>query len=338
MSTNRALVQHEKGGPQVVETIPVPIAEADEVVVNVKAAGLNPLDWKMAKFGFYVPAWPTVFGHSGSGVITSVGENVKNHKIGDRVFFQGGMAAARNSAFQEYAALKSSFVYKLSDSISFDNGSTFGVSVTTAAVAVYKYLQIKGPWEINGVELNKGKKVLIWGATSTTGHYAVQLASKAGATVIATTSAGNIAEVKSNGAEFVFDYRDPETPKKIHEIVGDSLTLAFDTVGPVTSQICFDLLSTKEKSTLILIVAQVADVKKQEDFPLRSVDRIIGSTYLHPEVVTPFFSWWADETDKGSIAIQESRYIGGLDDVERGQQEQIAGKVSKAKLIVRPSN
>ena len=59
--------------------------KAGEVLVELRAVGLNPMDWMMRDFGMFVPSWPAIFGYDGAGVVTKVGEGVTNVKVGDKV-------------------------------------------------------------------------------------------------------------------------------------------------------------------------------------------------------------------------------------------------------------
>ncbi|KAJ1555430.1 hypothetical protein HK096_010869 [Nowakowskiella sp. JEL0078] len=353
--SNAALVQPEKFAPQEIQNLSIPIPEPTEVVIRVKAAALNPVDWKLVKYGVIIPSWPTIMGLSGSGEVYAIGSSVTNRKVGDRVIFNGAVGKIRYNAFQQYAAIPSEFAFQIPDSLSFDDASTLTVPGITTAVALFKGLKLAAPWEAGAEEKNKGKTVLIWGAATTAGYYckycffliyeqlsdimfdlAVQIAKRSGATVIATASASNHAEIKANGADHVFDYRDPEILSKIRSLVGNSLYLAFDTVGPISAQNCFNLLSSDSKATLILIASYLPDLKNKEEFPLREVLDIFGNNYMHPELASVFWPWWISEIEKGGVKIQESKYIGGLTDIIKGQEDQIAGNVSNAKLVVRP--
>ncbi|KAJ1546104.1 hypothetical protein HK096_005515 [Nowakowskiella sp. JEL0078] len=335
--SNKALVQPEKFAPQVIQFLQVPTAEENEVIVQVKAAALNPVDWKIAKYGFLVTEWPAVLGVSGSGVISSLGSKVSNRKIGERVLFNTNLSKSRTTSFQQYAATPNQFAFAIPDSLSFDDAATLSVPGITSAAALFRDLGIVAPWEADAVTKNKGKSILIWGAASSAGYYAVQFANKVGLKVIATASPANHNEIKELGASHVFDYRDPDVVSKIHAIVGDSLTLAYDTIGIQSAQVSFDLLSKTSRSAIALIASQVDDITNKNDFPLREPKRVFGSNYYHPfEFVNTFWNWFIDEIAKGNIKLQPSKYIGGLEDIIKGQEDQINGNVSNAKLVVRP--
>ncbi|KAJ1559750.1 hypothetical protein HK096_011218, partial [Nowakowskiella sp. JEL0078] len=204
------LVQPEKFAPQAIQSLTIPTAEENEVIVQVKAASLNPIDWKIAKYGFFVTEWPAVFGVSGTGVISSFGSKVSNRKIGECVLFNSNITKSRSTSFQQYAATPNQFAFTIPDLLSFDDAATLSVPGIMSVIALFRELGIAAPWEADAVIKNKGKSILIWGAASSTGYYVIQFGNKVGLGVIATASPANHAEIKELGASHVFDYRDSD--------------------------------------------------------------------------------------------------------------------------------
>ncbi|KAJ3401150.1 hypothetical protein HDU80_006281 [Chytriomyces hyalinus] len=335
-TTNAALVQLEKQGPQTVSStvFPVPTISDDEVLVRIDSAGLNPVDWKITKYGVFVDTFPTVLGSDGAGVVTQVGQAVGSHKVGDRVFFQGQIGNVKTSTFQQFAAVKATLAAHLPDNTTFEQGATLGVAGITSAVGLFTTLGFAAPWVAGATEANKGKQVLIWGGSTSVGHLAVQLASLAGLTVIVTASPQYHATLKTLGAAHTVDYRAPDIVDQIKAITKGTLTHAYDTTGP-GSQPSFDALSTTEPS--ILAVINAADhVTNQAAFSNRKIVSLLGSSYANMQLAVPFWKYVTQLLESGKLVPQATKVIGGLDVIVAGQKDQMDGKVSSVKLIAKP--
>ncbi|KAI9334828.1 chaperonin 10-like protein [Zopfochytrium polystomum] len=342
---NHALVAESlKPAAQVVRDFPhVPAAVADnEVVIKIHSAGLNPVDWKIVKFGLFIPAegYPQVFGCDAAGTVVAVGAGVTTHKAGDRVFYQAKIGDRRTTAFQQYAAVDHRFVYALPENTSFDEGATFGVAAFTAAVSLYTHL--KAPrWWAGEPPVAAGTFLLIWGGATAVGQAAIQLARRAGYTVITTASPSNHAFLRSLGATHVLDYRSPTVLADIRALTGgdDALRAAIDTAGAASASV-FDLLATRSAATLVLVAGDLAAVEAlpgRAAHPGRSVVRAFGSSWAHAELAGEFWPAFAGIVGKGEYKTQAVRVApGGLGGVEAAQKEQIEGKVSNFKFVVHP--
>lgn len=196
----RAWRYHCYGGPEVMtlENVAKPSPAADELLVKVRAAATNPLDWHYlrgepyimrAEAGIGTPATP-LLGVDFAGVVEAVGKDVTTFKPGDEVF------GARSGAFAEYVVVRESRGVALKPA-----GITFeqAAAVPVAAVTALQALRDKG-------EVSRGMKVLINGASGGVGTYAVQLAKWMGAEVTAVCSGRNVEMVKALGADHVIDY------------------------------------------------------------------------------------------------------------------------------------
>jgi len=178
-----------------VQTRPVPRPGVGEVLVKVRAAGVNPVDWKVAprRIGM-VP------GVDVSGTIDSLGEGVTGWKAGDQV-----LGFARQSgSYAEYALVPVSSLARRPKSMSFEEAA----GVPIAAETAYRALHEAG-------NLKSGQTVLIHGAAGGVGSAAVQIAKAAGAHVIGTASSNNHEFLRSLGADEVIDY----TTQKFEDVV-----------------------------------------------------------------------------------------------------------------------
>jgi NADPH:quinone reductase-like Zn-dependent oxidoreductase len=189
------------GGPDVVqyEELPKPVPADDEVIVKVRAASVNPLDWhymrgkpyvmRMMGSGVGSPGDP-LLGVDFAGVVDSVGKGVTKFKPGDEVFGGG------DGAFSEYVRVRESrnIVMKPAN-ISFEEAAAVPIAAITALQAVRD----------NG-RLEAGEKILVNGASGGVGTFAVQIAKALGAEVTGVCSGRNVELVRSLGADHVIDY------------------------------------------------------------------------------------------------------------------------------------
>lgn len=180
-------VQVGEGGTLAVRELPVPKPGAGEVLVKVRAAGVNPADWKSA--GGRVGQVP---GTDVSGVIDTLGEGVTGWQVGEPV-----LGFARQSgSYAEYAVIPVASLARKPKSLSFEEAAGVPIAAETAYRALH---------EAGGIQ--PGQTVLIHGAAGGVGSAAVQIARAAGARVIGTASANNLEFLKSIGADQVIDYR-----------------------------------------------------------------------------------------------------------------------------------
>ena len=176
-----------EGGTLSVREIPVPRPGPDEVLIKVRAAGVNPVDWKAA--GGRVGQVP---GTDVSGVIDTLGEGVSGWKVGEPV-----LGFARQSgSYAEYAVIPVSSLARKPRSMTFEEAAGVPIAAETAFRALH---------EAGGIK--RGQTVLIHGAAGGVGSAAVQIARAAGARVIGTASANNLEFLKSIGADQAIDYK-----------------------------------------------------------------------------------------------------------------------------------
>ena len=209
--SNKAAVVKEKGARVVIEETPIPEPQAGEILIKVHSAATNPVDWKMQDDGLFVGSFPIVLGSDISGVIEAVGSAESRFHKGDHV---AGFADvlithdSRSAAFQQYSILREQVVTKLPDSVGFDEASLLPMAVATAGFGIFGTLQIpRAPTKSSGA-------FIVWGAASSVGSAAVQIARSLGFTVYAVNSAKHNDYIKSLGATECFDYRDKEIVSK----------------------------------------------------------------------------------------------------------------------------
>jgi NADPH2:quinone reductase len=197
----RAIRVHEFGGPSVLtlEEIPDPKPGPGEVLVRIRAAGVNPVDAYMHT-GTYArkPPLPYTPGQDGAGEIEAVGADVAGVKVGDRVYVAGvGNTTAGVGTYAERVLCTPAHLHRLPARTSFPQGAALGVPYCTAYRALFQKAGAK-----------PGETVLVHGATGGVGIAAVELAHARGLTVIGSggTDKG-LAAVKEHGADAVVNHR-----------------------------------------------------------------------------------------------------------------------------------
>lgn len=184
---------------------------AGEVLVKVHAVAINPVDWKIQASGFFIKQWPAILGEDLAGEVVDVGADVTTASKGQRVIVHSSALASakyEQAAFQELVISPQEGLSVLPDSVSYEKGSVLPLSVSTAAAGLFQpdHLGLDKP--ALGAAKKNGKKLLVWGGSSSVGASAIQLAVAAGYDVITTASKANFDFVKGIGASEAFDYHD----------------------------------------------------------------------------------------------------------------------------------
>jgi len=225
--THQAAVLPQQGGPLSVQSRPTPEPGSNEVLIQVKAVAVNPIDHLQRDLGTPpVPIYPAVLGFDVSGVIAKLGSSVSGPPPGTRVaawassFFHNG--SPDHGPFQEYVLVLASAIIALPPSLSFEQGAILPVGVVTALTA---WTTLDIPFSTKHTPSGK-QAVLIWGGSSSVGSYAIQSARAMGFTVYATASPQHHEYLQSLGATAVFDYKSPDVVAQIVSAVkSDGVTL-----------------------------------------------------------------------------------------------------------------
>lgn len=236
--TMKAVRMHDFGGVDVLkfEDATKPAPGPGEVLVHVKAAGVNPVDWKirdgMMRGAISLPFTP---GFDVSGTVEATEASVKNFAKGDEVFAY--LAITKGGGYAEYAVVPAKDLAKKPSTVDHIHAAAVPLAGLTAWQALFDHAQ-----------LSKGQTILIHGAAGGVGHFAVQLAKWKGATVIATASAANEEFVKQLGADTVIDYKNQR-----FEEIAKNVDVVFDMIGGDTLERSYGVL--KDGGYLVSIVA-----------------------------------------------------------------------------------
>ena len=229
----------EYGGPLGFEDVKAPTIAGDEILVKVKSTAVNHLDLVKASGRarqIFPLDFPWIPGHEFSGVVEQVGRDVAAWAPGDAAF-----GTSDRGAYAEYLAVKPATVARKPPNLSFEEAASVPVAAQTAWEGLFTH-----------GHLEKGQTILIHGGAGAVGAYAVQLASQAGATVMATARGDDEAYLKSIGARRVIDYRKAQFEKAL----GEKVDLVFVLVGGETQERSFLVL--KEGGHLVSAVQPVS--------------------------------------------------------------------------------
>ncbi|MBK8183558.1 MAG: NADP-dependent oxidoreductase [Candidatus Competibacteraceae bacterium] len=236
----KAVRIHAYGGPEVLhyEEPPIPKPQPDDILIRVRAAAVNPVDWKIRE-GYLQNTLkhhlPLTLGWDISGDVVEVGPQAAGFNIGDEVYARPHIE--RDGGYAEYIAVRASEVARKPVTLDHPHAA----AVPLAALTAWQSL-------VEAAQLQAGQTVLIHAAAGGVGSLAVQLAKARGAKVIATASALNIGLVTELGADQFIDY----TRTRFEEAV-KAVDVVFDTIGGDTQARSWQVL--KPGGILVSVVS-----------------------------------------------------------------------------------
>jgi len=243
----KAIRYHEHGDADVltVDDVPTPEAGHGELLVRIHAASVNPIDTYI-RAGSVEPAGglPHVGGADAAGVVEAVGDGVDGVAVGDRVFATG-LGLFEDGSYAEYVAAPAESFAPLPESVSFTDGAAAAMAFATA----WRGLVGRG-------ELDIGDACLVQGGRGGVGHAAVQVADRAGATVVATASEDHDF-VRGLGADAVVDYRRDDAADRIREAAGD-LDVVLESHAAANVEMDLDLLT---RGGRIVVLGEEAPIR-----------------------------------------------------------------------------
>ena len=297
------------GNEEVVEIADVdrPKPGAGQVLVKVKAAAVNPVDWKIREglgemFGLKPPL---ILGCEVAGTVETVGDNVEDFSPGHDVY---GYLGAYSGGYAEYVAAPASEFVRKPKQINFDAAAAVPVGALTASQGIFDH-----------GKLTSGQRILITGASGAVGSMAVQLANVIGAHVIGTGSGRNEEFVRGLGADEFIDYK----KGKFEEEVSD-VDVVFDTVGGETQDRAFQTL--KRGGVLVSTVNPPSE-EKAKQFGVK------GAMVM----VTPKPDQLAEINrlvETGKLKVRVAKVL-PLAEVKKAHQLSASGHVD-GKIILRP--
>ncbi len=203
--------------------LPVPEPGPGEVRLAVRAAGVNPVDWKIREGwlkDFFPYEFPIVPGWDAAGTIDAAGEEVSELRPGDEVYAYCRKPVIQWGAYAEYIVLPASHVAAKPRALSMVEAGAVPLAALTAMQSLY-----------DAAELREGETVLIHAAAGGVGSFAVQLARMRGARVIGTASEENHEYLRSLGCDHPIDYTATDVAEAVRGLCPDGVDVVYDCVG-----------------------------------------------------------------------------------------------------------
>ena len=305
----KAVRVHKFGSPEVIsiDDLPKPEPGKGEVVVRVKAAGIGPWD-ALIRSGKSVLSQPLplILGSDLSGEVDSVGAGVNDLQVGDEVF---GVTNERfTGAYAEYAVAKAAMIAPKPKTLNHVHAASVPVIAVTAWQMVFDCAQ-----------LSSGQAVLVHGGAGNVGGYAVQLAKRAGAVVIATASVENDSYVRRLGADGVIDYRARRFEERVKEI-----DAVFDTVGGETLDRSYGVL---KRGGIVVSSAAQPSKEKAEHYGVRAVFFLV-------QVTTERLTMIGEMLDAGALQSEVGEVL-WLDEARRGHEMLEGARHRRGKIVIK---
>lgn len=298
---SRAVIQESFGGPEVLQVVDVaePHAGPGEVRVRVSAAGLNPVDWKIAASaeaaGRYGITLPAGFGNDLAGVVDEVGDGVTGFAAGDRVY--GG---ARGRAVAGCAVVRPGAdpLLHTPDGVDDITASTLVIAGRTADAV------------INAIGVHDGDTVLIGGAAGGVGVFTVQLARRAGARVVGTASEATFDFLRGLGAEPVA-YGDG-LAGRVRALAPQGVTAAADLTGTDTARAAVELGVPPGRIATIAAASPPDGARATggRDATPGALERI-AAAIAAGEFVVPIAATFPIEQTRAAVELQRAGHVHG---------------------------
>ncbi|THH08859.1 hypothetical protein EW145_g2417 [Phellinidium pouzarii] len=327
-------------GEWVVRTRDVPKPGPGELLVKIRAAALNPVEWKIRAFDFRVEKYPAILGSDSAGTVEEVGQGVQGFTKGDRVLHQGSINDDK-ATFQQYAIVSAEITAKLPLNISFDEAASVPACLATAAVGLYNgrhkpgLTKLTPPWEEGGKNIYAGQPIVIFGGSGSVGQYVIQLAKLSGfSPIIATASQHNAELLKSVGATHVID-RNADVLAEATKIAGSPVKIVFDTVSAKDTQTqAWELLAPG--GVLLLVLPQQIDTAKYPNKTAIAINIDRNVPDGRPLVVS-LYSKLTQLLADGSIKPNRIEALpDGLAGIPAGVERIARNEVSGFKLVAHP--
>ena len=275
------------GGSEVVkinDNAPKPAVSQGQLLVEVYAAGANPVDWKIRE-GYMrqmVPLkFPATLGGDFSGIVAEVGEDVSDFKKGDEVYGQASITRGGSGSFAEFASADVNTAAHKPKNASHIEAAALPLTGVSAWQAL-----------VDHIDLSRGEKILIHGGAGGIGSIAIQLAKYLGAYVATTVSAKDIPYVKELGADDVIDYKNQSFEDMVHDY-----DAVYDTVGGETYVRSFKVL---KKVGIIVSMLEQPRLDLMEQYEVNAIGQL---TQVNSERLSKL----AELVDKRAIKVHIER-------------------------------
>lgn len=293
----RAVLLTAAGGVEnlKIQKVPIPaLPSSEHIQVRLRAAGVNPVDYKMRKRGGFFPdKLPTILGCDGAGVVEKIGNEVTRFKVGDEVyFFNGGIGGPDPGNYAEYTTIHQDYAALKPKNLSFTEAASVPLAWLTA-------------WEslLDRVGLQAQQTVLIHAGAGGVGYLAIQLAKHLGAHVITTVSSQEkINFVNALKADHVINYRDTDFVQATLNLTGgQGVDVVFDTVGGET--FCRSFGAAKVYGTVVTLLEDVCSADAIKLAKLRNL------SVVYELMLTPMHLKMHEARIAQRKALEEATYL-----------------------------
>jgi NADPH:quinone reductase-like Zn-dependent oxidoreductase len=248
MANMKAVRMHDFGGPEVLtlDEIPVPTPKDDELLIEIHAASVNPVDYKTRTGKFPMvkrEQLPAILGRDLSGVVKQSGKSAPYFKPGDAVY---ALLDPAHGAYAEFVAVKGELCALKPANLEHVEAAAIPLAALTAFQGLFDHGQLRA-----------GQRVLIHGGAGGVGHLAIQLAVSKGARVCTTVSAEDMEFVSELGADEAVDYKSERFEDTL-----EAVDLVLDLIGGETQERSWKVL--KRGGALISTVQQPAEERARE--------------------------------------------------------------------------
>ena len=284
-----------------------------EVLIKVKAAGVNPVDAAVARgmLKDAIPAeFPVIPGWDVAGVIEDRGYSARRFSKGDKVYAYARRPKIKHGTFAEYISIPESYVAKCPDKLSMDEAGGVPLTGLTAYQSIFDAGKLKG-----------GETIMILGASGGVGSIAIQLANWKGATVIGVAGSSNQDYMKDLGADYTVDYSKGDVGEAVDDIAPDGIDMIFHcSRGDSLAQSHNRL---KEGGRLISITN--SDPKRRDD---------VHFQYVFVEPNATQLEHLSELADSDALKVPVSKTF-KLDDAQKALQE-IESLHTRGKTVIKP--
>jgi NADPH2:quinone reductase len=248
----RAIAIENFGGPEMLKLmdLPRPTPCVGEVLIQIKAAGINPVDWKIRQglFQGRLPhQFPIILGWDAAGVVQELGGGIKDIKVGDEIFAYCRKETIHDGTYAEFINLTPNHLAPRPKNLSWEEAAAIPLSALTAYQSLFESLQLK-----------RNEVILIHAGAGGVGGFAVQLAREAGAVVLSTASTHHHNYVLGLGAQEVIDYRTQNFSEAVLKKYPEGIDAVFDTVGGDTQIQSLKVLKNGGRLTSLLALQSEA--------------------------------------------------------------------------------
>ncbi|KAF9063682.1 GroES-like protein [Rhodocollybia butyracea] len=338
MPEQKVLFLDKPKGSFVVANAPILKPGPGQISIKLKAAALNPVDWKIQDYDFFIKDYPAILGTDLAGDVEEIGDGVEGFSKGDKVFCQGYFVNDL-AGFQQYTLMPADLVGKIPSNIDYAQAASIPLGYSTAAIGLLAAHPL-------GAGLNPtydptvkytGESALVIGGSASVGQFAIQVFKHLGySTIIAYASGRHTDFLKSIGATHVIDRG--ETPigkvaETVKKIATTPLKVAYNAIGDADSRTaCFDS---------IVEGGQVADVNPEaKDVGNgKTVIAIMGNSHVPVNREFGRILWknLPKLVQDGAIVPNRVEKLpNGLAGINEGLQRMKANKISGEKLIALP--